>query len=216
MNDAGFEIIAFCVDRDHISKSTLAGIPVISMDELSLLYPPDSYRLALGIGYKKLGDIRRNIFNRCKSQGYEFINYIHPSTHIDRTMIMGEGNIVFENVVIQKDSLIGNANLFFSNCTIMHDNIVGCFNTFAAGSVSNGSVKVGDCCFIGSNSTLRDSINLAYHTLVGAGVYVNHDTEDNMAITANASNIIPGRGVQCWQKNYNEQAIRFCTRKAMA
>lgn len=180
--DLGIDITAFCVDKDWIITDKINNLPVIDMDELFYSYSADQYMLIMGIGYTKLGEVRKQIYFRCKNYGYTFMNYIHPSAQIDKTVTIGEGNIIFENVVIQKNCNIGNANLFFSNSTIMHDNKIGCFNTFCAGSVSNGSVMIEDCCFFGANSTLRDSIVVCKHTLVGAGVYVNRNCIENTAV----------------------------------
>ncbi len=117
-----------------------------------------------------------------EKKGYRFYNYIHPSAIVDDSVVMGEGNVIFENVVIQKHSRIGSDNLFFSNAVIMHDNDIGNHITFGACSVSNGFVKVHDCCFIGANSTIRDGVIIQHNTLVGAGAYVNKSTDDQMGI----------------------------------
>lgn len=190
VSDAGIDVAAFAADREYIEEGTLDALPVVPIDELPARFDTGEYKLIMGIGYKKLGETRKVIFERCKEYGYDFINYIHPSAVVDRSVLTGEGNIIFENVTIQKRTVMGDGNILFSNCALMHDNVVGNFVTFGAGSVSNGSVHIGDCCFIGSNATLRDRITIKDHILIGAGTYVERDCEAGTAVLPGVRNYI--------------------------
>lgn len=182
IKDLGIEVIAFMVDGEYIKANEIDGIPVVPIEKLDNYYPNNEIQLALGIGYTQLGNLRKEMYSKCKNKGYHFFNYIHPSAVIDKTVEMGEGNVLFENVVIQKHTKIGIGNLFFSNSVIMHDNRIGNHITFGACSVSNGFVQIRDCCFIGANSTIKDNVIIRENTLVGAGTYVNKSTEKNMGI----------------------------------
>lgn len=182
INDLGIEVIAYAVDREFIKSNEIDGIPVIAIDALNETYSPKDVQLVLGIGYTQLGNLKREIFERCKKMNYHFFNYVHPTAVIDKTVEIGEGNLIFENVVIQKHAKMGSGNLLFSNAVIMHDNQIGSFVTFGAGSVSNGFVEVQDCCFIGANATIRDGVTIGKNTLVGAGAYVNRSTKENTAV----------------------------------
>lgn len=182
VRDAGIEVKAFAADREYIEAGSIDGVPVITIDELPTRFDAKEHKLIMGIGYKKLGETRKALFERCKKYGYDFVNYIHPSAVVDESVLTGEGNIIFENVTVQKRTVMGDCNILFSNCAIMHDNVVGSFVTFGAGSVSNGGVRTGDCCFIGSNATLRDRITIKDHILIGAGTFVERDCEAGTAV----------------------------------
>ncbi len=180
IEDDNDEIVSYVVDKEYMTSDFIKDIPVTSFEQLKELYPSDEYKLVLGIGYSRLGELRKHIYDKCKEMGYDFYTYIHPTAVIDKSVKMGEGNIVFENVVIQKGAMIGVGNLFFSNAVIMHDNMIGNHSTFGACSVANGYVRVEDCCFIGANSTIRDGITIKRNSLIGAGTYVNKSTEEGM------------------------------------
>lgn len=182
ITDLDVDVLAYTVDEKYIKVKDIDGIPVVSMDKLDSYYSNNDVELVLGIGYSRLGNVKKEMYNRCKKMGYSFYNYVHPSAIIDKSVEMGEGNLIFENVVIQKYSRIGSGNLFFSNSVIMHDNQIGNYNTFGACSVSNGFVQVNDCCFIGANATLRDGIAIGENNLVGAGTYVNRSTDINTGV----------------------------------
>lgn len=194
IEDSGVVVDAFCVDKAYISKGAIAGKPVIPVEEITKIYPPEKTKLYLGIGYSNLGKTKKQVYDKLKREGYQFQNFIHKSVQIFRGCMLGEGNIFFENVVIQRNVTIGNANLFFSNANIMHDNCIGNYNTFGAGSVSNGFVKIGDCNFVGSNATLKDHIVLKGECLIGAGAYVNKVCEKGNAVLPAKANLSIGGG----------------------
>ena len=200
ISDSEIEVVAYTVDSQFITSSEIDGVPVIPLEDLDNMYVSSEIQLALGIGYTKLGNLKKDIYNRCKAMGFQFYNYVHPSVIIDKTVDMGEGNVLFENVVIQKHAKIGSGNLFFSNVAIMHDNHIGNFTTFCACSVSNGFVHVDDCCFIGANATIRDGVTIKSNTLIGAGTYVNHSTEENTAVLPAKSYYQSGGGISLSEK----------------
>lgn len=182
IQDSGKDVCAFAVEKEYIVSKELNGKPVISLDSMFASLNPKQTKLIMGIGYRQLGEVRKKIFLECKEHGFMFDNYIHPTVLMDRSVVIGEGNTLFENVVLQKNTKIGDANLFWSNSVVMHDGMIGSFNTFGAGAVINGAVSIDNCTFVGSNATVKDHIQLAEHTLVGAGAYVRQNTEKNTAV----------------------------------
>lgn len=171
IEESGVHVDAFSVDDNFINEKELSHKPVLSFNKLFNEYSPKKTVLYLGIGYTKLGSVKKNIFLRLKNRGYRFANFIHASACLSSNVLIGEGNVFFENVVVQRNAIIGNGNLFFSNATIMHDNRIGDYNTFGACSVSNGFVAINDCNFIGSNATIKDKIIVMSNNLIGAGAY---------------------------------------------
>ncbi len=196
VEELGETIEAFVVDREYRTVPELDGVRVLSFDEIVPQYSSYEYQMILGIGCKKLGNLRKEIFLKCKAMGYSFENYIHPTSHIDKDAEIGEGNVFFENVVIQKNTKIGNGNLFFSNSVIMHDNSIGDYNSFCACSVLNGFVAVGNCCFVGANATLRNGIGVGDQSLIGAGAYVNKSCEPDCVILPASSRWFKGESLK--------------------
>ena len=194
LEDEGVHVDAYAVEEDFKRESPVgSSIQVISLREMFERYEPESTRLFMGIGYKMRGEIRKKLFEICSKNGFHFSNYIHPSAKIDRSIQLGEGNIIFENVVIQKHVKVGNCNLFFSNAVVMHDDTIGNYNTCCACSVMNGFVKMEDNVFLGSNATIRDHVKIETGTIIGAGVYVNRNSEKDMAVIGRRPTEIMGR-----------------------
>lgn len=186
----GIKCIGFSVDGAYISDSTLDGLPVIAFEEISRSIPADSVKLVLAIGYQKLMKTRKDIYTRYSGLGYEFTNYIHPSAQIDSTAAIGNGNIFFEGVIVQKHARIGCGNLFWHRAMISHNDTVGDFNTFCANALLCGFVKVGDCAFFGSGAIVKDNVEIVGNNLVAAGAYVNRNIRENQAVIPPSSEYI--------------------------
>jgi len=192
-----FRCVAFTVDGAYIKENSIDGLNVVAFEEIQNFYNADSVKLVLAIGYQKLGRTRRDIFSRYCKLGYDFVNYIHPSAQIDKTAVIGKGNIFLESVIVQKHVRIGNGNLFWHRAVISHDDIIGNFNSFCPNSVICGFVKIGNCSFFGANSTVKDKIEIADFNLIGSCAYVNNNTSENQTI-------LP---VQCSPVNYTADTM---------
>ena len=105
------ETVAFAVDQIYIQEQQIDGLPVISLEALAGDYSQDEVLLIMGIGYRKMSNIRRKVYETCKSFGYQFANYIHPTAIIEKNVTLGEGNNILEGVIIEESVSLGNANL---------------------------------------------------------------------------------------------------------
>lgn len=177
-NDSNREVVAVTVDRKYISSNTFEGLPLVAFEECETYYSPEKYEILICVGYSKMNTIRQEIFRKCKDKGYKIASYIHNSAIIADNVELGEGNIILENTLIQPFCKIGDGNLIWYKVSIAHECNIGNFNTIAGMCSISGIVKIKNNCFLGNNSTIRDKINLANYTLVGAGTYINNDTEE--------------------------------------
>lgn len=175
-NTKNISVVGFTVVKAIVSEKKIDGIPVFSAEDILRLYNPIECKLIMGIGYRNMNQIKEREYNRYKDMGYSFVNYIHPTAIIENDVTLGEGNNIFEGVIIQAGTIIGNANLIYGGSLIAHENIIGNFNSFSVKACVAGCTKIGNNCFLGANSTIRDHITIADFTLVGAGAYVDTDT----------------------------------------
>lgn len=171
-------VVAYTLNEKYITERKKDGIPVIEFEKINEKYPPEKYAFILAIGYKKMNDIRKKIYNQIKQMGYDVVNLIHPSAQIE-CLSMGEGNIILENAVLAYGSKIGTGNIIWNGCQISHESEVGDFNYFAPSAVIAGKTVVKNNCFLGIQSAVRGGNILEDYTLVGAGSYINSSTETN-------------------------------------
>lgn len=177
--DTDREIAFFTVENKYIKETKIESIEVIPFEDVNTsIYPAEEYEILICIGYSNMNDVRKKVYGQCKTLGYEVASYVHSSTRIPYGAEIGEGNIILEDVTIQPFVKIGNSNLIWYKAAIAHDCVIGDFNTLCGMMSLSGCVNINNNCFIGNNATIKDHIKLADYTLVGAGAYINQDTEE--------------------------------------
>lgn len=176
-NDYEKKIYAVTVEKEYINEAEFEGLPVVPFENIQDFYSPDKFEILVCVGYSKMNTVREKVCAKCREKGYALYSYIHKSCEIATNVKIGEGNIILEDVTIQPFVRIGDSNLIWHKVSISHDCVVGNYNTITSMSVVNGFAKIGNNCFIGSNACIRDKVNVADYSLIGAGVFANEDIE---------------------------------------
>ncbi len=192
-NTTKISIDGFTVKGEIIKEHSLNGFPVIPAESMQKLYPPDDCSLLMGIGYRRMNQIRETEYRRYKDMGYTFINYIHPTAIIEKDVVIGEANNIFEGVIIQSGVKMGDANNAYGGAMIAHDTQLGSFNFLSVKACVAGCVHVGNHCFMGANSTVKDHIEISDYTLIGAGAYANKSSNPYDVIAAPKASVLEGR-----------------------
>ncbi|MEE1305134.1 MAG: acetyltransferase [Agathobacter sp.] len=194
IENTGFgEIIGFSVDKEYIDTPEFCGKPVIDLEKLQEKFSSKDIKLIMGIGYKKMGEIKKNIFLRCKEMGFSFENYIHPSAIVSKDVNLGQGNNILEGVIIESGVDMGDCNILFAGVLIGHGSRVGNYNTFAGKTNISGFVDIGNNCMFGINSTVKDNVNIKDYVLIGASAYAQHDIEEYEVLVSTKSYILEGK-----------------------
>jgi len=123
--DTNYEVAAFTVNIEYLGEGKLLGLDVVPYERIEETYPPDRFSMLVAIGYKRVNKARAEVYEKCKSKGYEMINSISSQTiHWDYVDI-GDNCFIRENTVIQPFAKIGNDVIMGSACLIGHDAIIG-------------------------------------------------------------------------------------------
>jgi len=176
-NDLG-RLLKYYIDRNeaYIQDKEFCGLPVTAFETVEEVYSPDQYEILIAIGNSKMNDVRKRIFFECKDKGYTVASYIHSSCSMNSDNL-GEGNILLENCLIYPFSKIGNGNLLWDHVLISHDCVVGDFNTFSSYADLCGYVTIGNNGYYGKHCIINDFSVMADYTLVGAAAYAKKNTE---------------------------------------
>ena len=177
-HDSDYEIIAFTVDKEFITKRTLFDLPVIDFSIIDKMYPKEKNVLFIAVGYNKVNALRTEKYLAAKNKGYEIVSYVSSKASIF-TDCIGENCFILEDNTLQPYVQIGNNVTLWSGNHIGHHSTIkdNCFITSHV--VVSGGVEVGENTFIGVNATLRDHIKIGKSNVIGAGALILSDTEDN-------------------------------------
>lgn len=162
-------VIAFTQEKDFISRSELQGLPVYSFEQLRNNI--SDFEIVLGIGYTKMNQLKKKIYDLCKSQGYKIATYISTNAMVYSDDIQ-DGCFIAPGAVVGPGCKLGVGNYLASSVILSHDNEVGNFNFLSTNTVFGGFSKVQDNCFFGLHSTIKDDITIASNNLFGSSVNV--------------------------------------------
>jgi sugar O-acyltransferase (sialic acid O-acetyltransferase NeuD family) len=187
------EICGFTVNREYVPvQPVFCGLPVIAFEDLPLKFPITEFGVFVCIGYKRMNEGRRTIFEILNNLNYSILSFIHPSAQIDAEQI-GKGTIIMQNTVIGEYCTMGDGNIFYPGSMLSHHSSIGNYNFFAVNACVAGHVSIGNSCFLGANSTVKNGVALADKTLVGANAYVVKDTEHESVIVPARSSVLSNK-----------------------
>lgn len=145
---------------------------------------PESYKekkfdlLFNGIGYADFS-LRKRLFEKFRSFGVPFATFVHPTAFIHCNARIGKGVYVGPHSSVLKDAVLEDDVAIMTDVLVSH-NVHIKAHTYVAGMVAfGGYVHIGESCFIGLNSTLRDHVQIADRTIVGCGSNVIKDISES-------------------------------------
>ena len=176
-NDSNYEVVAFTVNESHLREREFLGLPVVPFEQLERELSPDSFKMYVAVGNKRVNRLRAAVYDEAKRKGYTLVSYISSKcTHWGDTLI-GDNCFIFEDNTIQPFVRIGNDVVIWSGNHIGHHATIGdhCFITSHV--VISGHSQVGPYCYLGVNATIRDSISIGESCLIGAGALIMRPTK---------------------------------------
>ena len=174
--DSPHTVAAFTVDRDYRKADSFCGLPLVDFETVPERYPAERYQMFVALSYARMNRLRADKYFRAKEMGYSLVSYVSSRCSY-LTDPPGDNCFILEDNTVQPFVTIGNNVTLWSGNHVGHDSTVDdhCFVTSHV--VISGNVKIGAYCFLGVNSTLRNSIVVAPETLVGAGAVIMKDTK---------------------------------------
>ena len=176
-HDSPYEVVAFCVDKDHLQGDRYRGLPLIAFEDIERAYPPGDCAMFIPIGAKRVNHLRAEKYCQAKGKGYGFISYVSSKAIVCPETNIGENCFILENNVIQPFATIGNNVILWSGNHIGHHSVImdHCFLTSHV--VVCGRVTVESYSYLGVNSTVRDGLTIRESSVIGAGALLMRDTE---------------------------------------
>lgn len=169
------KIACFMVaDEDYDTKSIM-GIDVISHS----LFNPELYNVIVGVGDPVL---RKKIVDSLPSDT-TFTTIIHPSAVISQWVEIGAGSIVTAGTIITCNVKIGRHAHLNLHTTIGHDCEIGDYFTTTPGTNISGNCKFGNGVYFGTNSAVRQGVEICNNVTIGmGGVVVKNISEPGIYI----------------------------------
>jgi sugar O-acyltransferase (sialic acid O-acetyltransferase NeuD family) len=190
-HDSPIEVVAFTADQTHIADDEFLGLPVVPFDRVVELYPPDSYRMFIAIGFSRMNKVREARYHQAKEAGYELATFVSSKATTWPGSVIGDNCFIMEDVIVHPFVEIGNDNIIWSGSHIGHGSVVKDHCFVSSRTAISGYVTVEPNCFFGTNSTIRDKIVIARECVIGAGAVILKSTEERGVYVANPARLLP-------------------------
>ena len=99
----------------------------------------------------------------------KYFTFIHPSCLIlGNDVIIEEGSFIGANSILTTNIKIGKHAILNRGNQIGHDSVIGNFFSAMPGAIVSGNVILGDRCYIGSNSSIKEKIQICDDVKIGS------------------------------------------------
>lgn len=182
-----WRLLGFVDDNAHIQGSKINGYDVLGNLDFLENYNKEVYIVCAIANYK----IKRNIIERLKkNRNIKYATLIHPSTRIKKTVEIGEGCIVYQNVVLTVNICIGDHVIISPRCGIGHDARVKDYCSLLWNVSISGNVLLKEGVLLGSASTVIQGLTVGEGSIIGAGTVVIRDVQDEVTAVGNPARIL--------------------------
>jgi sugar O-acyltransferase (sialic acid O-acetyltransferase NeuD family) len=169
---AGFEQIHVHDDNPACFGGELLGAPIVG-SIADVLARPDALAV-FAIGNNATRHLLATTA-RCRFQAL-----VHPTAHVEPSVSLGAGSVVFAGAVIQPDTRIGTHVIVNTAATIDHDCVLGDAVHVAPGTHLAGNVTLEAGVFLGIGTVVIPGRRIGAWTRVGAGAAVVCDLPANV------------------------------------
>jgi len=176
--DSDYEVVAFCVDRDYKTGTEFEGKPLVAFEEVARLFPPSEHEMFIALSYGQMNRLREAKYNHAKKMGYRIASYISSRCSYLSQYRPGDNAFIFEDNTVQPFVRIGENVTLWSGNHVGHHSEIASHNFVSSHVVISGHCKVNSYCFLGVNSTIAHTVEIASGTLVGAGAVITKNTEE--------------------------------------
>lgn len=142
----GFPIIGTCSDLEKLNDGTTDFI--------------------IGIG--------NNATRKTIAEKYDvnWVTLIHPSAQIAVNVVIGKGTVVMAGAVVNACSSIGEHCIINTCAIVEHDNVLEDHVHISPNATLGGTVRIGECSWIGLGAVVINNIDICADVIVGAGAAV--------------------------------------------
>jgi len=168
--------------KSLLPGSTFFGYPIIGDDEILLKHTNSNYLIAMGLGGYRNNNLRTQLYSYIKKLGFNFINTIHPTAFISKTVKLGESVTIFPGAVINTDVQIGNNSIIATGATIDHETIIGNNVLISAGVTVGAYTVIKDNALLALGSKIISGITIGENSLIAAGAVVVNDIDNNESV----------------------------------
>jgi len=189
-NDSKHTVAAFTVDESYRQVDFFQDLPCVDFETVEDRFPPVEHKMFVALSYAKMNKVRAVKYSEAKAKGYDLVSYVSSRCSFLTQYQIGDNCFILEDNTIQPFVRIGNDVTVWSGNHIGHHSIIEDHCFLAPRCAVSGNVHIQPYCFVGINATLRNSINIARESLIGAGAVIMNDTVEKGVYMSTRADLI--------------------------
>lgn len=168
---AEYEIVGVIDQADKVGTNVMS-YPVIGTDDdlAAMIY--DVKYAFITLGQIKTATIRKLLFEKLISLGYEVPNIISPLAHVSKSAKLGRGNFIGHQAIVNAKAVINDNCIINTKALIEHDVNIDSHCHIATGAIINGGCSIQSEVFVGSAATTRQGAIIDSKSFIKAGSVV--------------------------------------------
>jgi sugar O-acyltransferase (sialic acid O-acetyltransferase NeuD family) len=153
------------VDEDYV----VDGVYPLSM------FNPNEYEVMVAVADPKK---RFEIVGKLP-QKTKYFSWVHPTSLIlNEDVTIGIGSFIGAFCILTTNIKIGNHAILNRTNQVGHDCQIGDFFSAMPGAIVSGNVQIGNCVYLGNNSSIREKIEICSSTIIGMNSAVVHNIQE--------------------------------------
>ena len=186
--DSSYDVVGFTVDRKYIYTASFCDLQVFPFEDIEKTHPKTEFEVFVAIGPSKMNAVRKDVYKRVKSKGYDCATYISSNAICDSPL--GENCFVGDMSIIHPFVKIGYNNFFFEKVFIGNDSVIKNNCYFSPLSTIGTFSEINSNCVLGTGSIIKTSVKIAEKTLIGASSYISINSKVNGVYAQRSSEFI--------------------------
>ncbi|MEP6727686.1 MAG: acetyltransferase, partial [Bacteroidota bacterium] len=182
--ECGFDVVAFCVDKEYKKQEIFSGLPVYSFEEIENKCNPQQYDMFIAVGYHDLNRVREKKCNEAIAKGYKLVSIVSPLCNIPANVTLGWNCFVMPPAIVHPCVQIKNNVFIWSGAMVAHHSVIedNCWLTSCCNI--SGNVVLGANAFMAVNATIGHSVVIGKNCFLGANTLVTKNLEDEKVVIA--------------------------------
>ena len=170
-----WNLLGFIDDNKELIGKEINGYKVLGDREFLNNFDKEVYVVIAIADYCIKEELVKYLINK----NIQYATLIHPSVKINRTISIGKGCIIYQNVIMTVNINIGNHVIISPKCGIGHDSLIEDYVTVLWNVNISGAERIRQGVTLGSGCTIIQGLEIGRGSFVGAGAVVIRDIDES-------------------------------------